>query len=386
MLLGGAATVIIVAGIQGVAWLIGPAFMALIVVIAVAPAQSWLRRKGWPTWATTLIVVLLVYAILIGFALGIILSIAQLGTQVPLYAAKADGLVSSLTTELSRLGVGPDQLRQAASSLDLGKLTGLIGALLASVAGLATNLVFLLSLLLFLSIESGASGERLASIAADRPPIAAALAHFAWGTRQYLLVTTVFGLIVAVLDTIALWLLGVPLALTWGLLAFITNYIPNVGFIIGVVPPAVLALLAGGPQLMAIVIIVYCAINFVVQSIIQPRFIGDAVGLSVTVTFLALVFWAWLLGPLGAILAIPMTLLAKAVLVDVDPGAGWADALLRASATKPEPPAADVTADAEPAHSAAESAAEFASAASVPPPQVERSSPSEPRVHDPHVT
>jgi AI-2 transport protein TqsA len=357
VLLGGASMVIIVAGVQGVAWLIGPAFMALIVVIAVSPAQGWLRRKGWPTWATTLVVVLLVYAILIGFALGIILSIAQLGTQLPLYAAKADGLVTSLTSELSKLGVGPDQLRQAAGSLDLGKLTGLIGALLASVAGLASNLVFLLSLLLFLSIEAGASEERLAAIAADRPPIATALAHFAWGTRQYLLVTTVFGLIVAVLDSVALWLLGVPLALTWGLLAFITNYIPNVGFIIGVVPPALLALLAGGPQLMVIVIIVYCAINFVVQSIIQPRFIGDAVGLSVTVTFLALVFWAWLIGPLGAILAIPLTLLAKAVLVDVDPHAGWADALLRASATKPEPPAAEAPTEAERSHADTELAA-----------------------------
>jgi AI-2 transport protein TqsA len=88
---------------------------------------------------------------------------------------------------------------------------------------------------------------------------------------------------------------------------------------------------------MLIVIVVYCALNFVVQSIIQPRFIGDAVGLSVTVTFVALVFWAWLLGPLGAILAIPLTLLAKAMLVDVDPRARWADALLRASAKEPDP-------------------------------------------------
>jgi hypothetical protein len=75
----------------------------------------------------------------------------------------------------------------------------------------------------------------------------------------------------------------------------------------------------------------------VVQSIIQPRFIGDAVGLSVTVTFVALVFWAWLLGPLGAILAIPLTLLSKALLVDIDPKARWADALLRASAKEPDP-------------------------------------------------
>ena len=180
-------------------------------------------------------------------------------------------------------------------------------------------------------------GDRLALIAQDRPKIVEALGHSAWGTRQYLLVTTVFGLIVAVLDSVALALLSIPLAVTWGLLSFITNYIPNVGFIIGVVPPALLALLTGGPKLMVIVIVVYCVLNTVIQSVIQPRFIGDAVGLSVTVTFVVLFFWSWLLGPLGAILAIPLTLLAKALLVDIDPQARWADALLRASAKEPDP-------------------------------------------------
>jgi AI-2 transport protein TqsA len=339
ILVGGAATVVVVAGVQAIAWLIGPAFMALIVVIAVAPVQSWLRRHGWPGWATTLVIVLLVYAILVALALGIIISVARLATELPQYASKADGLVSSATAQLAKLGVGPEQLHQAAASLNLGKLAGVLGSVLGGIAGLASNLVFLLALLLFLSIESGGAGDRLASIAADRPRITEALGHFAWGTRQYLLVTTVFGLIVAVLDSVALAILGIPLAITWGLLAFITNYIPNVGFIIGVVPPALLGLLTGGPQLMVIVIVVYCVLNFVVQSLIQPRFIGDAVGLSVTVTFLALVFWAWLLGPLGAILAIPLTLLAKALLVDIDPQARWADALLRASPKEPDPAA-----------------------------------------------
>jgi AI-2 transport protein TqsA len=329
--------VVVLAGVQAVAWLIGPAFMALIIVIAVAPAQGWMRRHGWPGWATTLVVLLLVYAIMLGLALGIIFSVARLATELPKYASTADGLVTSATAELARLGVGPEQIAQAKNSLNIGNLAGVLGSLLSSVAGLATNLVFLLALLLFLSVEAGGTGDRLASIAADRPRIADALGHFAWGTRQYLLVTTVFGLIVAVLDSVALALMGIPLAVTWGLLSFITNYIPNVGFIIGVVPPALLGLLTGGPQLMLIVILVYCGINFVVQSIIQPRFIGDAVGLSVTVTFLVLVFWAWLLGPLGAILAIPLTLLAKALLVDIDPQAKWADALLRDTPKEPDP-------------------------------------------------
>ena len=336
ILIGAAAAVIVVAGIQATAWLIGPTFMALIVVIAVAPVQGWLRRRGWPGWATTLVVVLLVYAIMIGLALGVIISVARLATELPQYASAAQGLVNSATERLAALGVGPEQLQQAAGSLDLGRLAGVLGGLLASISGLASNFIFLLALLLFLGIESGGASDRLASIAVDRPRITEALAHFAWGTRQYLLVTTVFGLIVAVLDWIALAILGIPLATTWALLSFITNYIPNVGFIIGVVPPALLGLLTGGPQLMLIVIVVYCVLNFVVQSIIQPRFIGDAVGLSVTVTFVALVFWTWLIGPLGAILAIPLTLLSKALLVDVDPQARWADALLRASATGPD--------------------------------------------------
>ena len=331
--------VVVLAGAQATAWLLGPAFMALIIVIAVSPVQGWLRRHGWPGWATSLVVVILVYAILFGLALGIIVSVARLATELPKYASTAQGLVTSATAQLAALGIGPEQLQQAAGSLDMGKLAGVLGALLGSIAGLATNFVFLLALLLFLSVEAGGMGDRFALIAQDRPKIVKALGHSAWGTRQYLLVTTVFGLIVAVLDSVALALLGIPLAVTWGLLSFITNYIPNVGFIIGVVPPALLALLTGGPQLMVIVIIVYCGINFVVQSIIQPRFIGDAVGLSVTLTFVALVFWAWLLGPLGAILAIPLTLMCKALLVDVDPQARWAEVLLRSSATDPDPAA-----------------------------------------------
>lgn len=347
VLLGAAAVVVVVAGIKAIAWLIAPAFMALIIVIAVAPVQGRLRRKGWPAWATTLVLVVLVYAILIVLALGIIVSIARLATEVPKYASQADGLATSLTNALAKAGVGPDQLQQAASSLDIGKLAGLLGSLLDSVAGLASSLVFLLALLLFLTVESGGVRHRLASIAADRPGIIGALDHFAWGTRQYLLVTTVFGFIVAVLDSIALALMGIPLAVTWGLLAFITNYIPNIGFVIGVIPPALLGLFVGGPTLAIAVVVVYCALNFVIQSLIQPRFIGDAVGLSTTVTFVALFFWAWLLGPLGAILAIPLTLLVKAVLVDIDPKARWADAWLRSTPKGAEEAAADEAAKAE---------------------------------------
>jgi hypothetical protein len=120
-------------------------------------------------------------------------------------------------------------------------------------------------------------------------------------------------------------------------LAFITNYIPNIGFIIGLVPPALLGLLEGGPRLMLIVILIYCVINFLIQSVIQPKYVGDSVGLSTTLTFLSLVFWSWILGPLGALLAIPLTLLAKALLIDIDPSARWLSFLVAAAPTRPPP-------------------------------------------------
>ncbi|WP_433556363.1 AI-2E family transporter [Pseudonocardia xinjiangensis] len=332
VLLGTAAAIVIAAGLRSVAWLIGPVFLALIIVIAVAPVQRWFRQRGWPRWAITLVLVLAVYGVVVVLALTVVVSIARLATTLPEYAEQSKALAQSATNLLARFGVSPEQLRHIVDSLDIGKLVGLLGAFLGSIAGLAGNLVFILALLLFLSIETGGAAARIRLIATDRPAVSEALGNFAHGTRQYLVVTTVFGLIVAVLDTIALALIGIPLAVTWGLLSFVTNYIPNIGFILGVVPPALLGLLVGGPQTMVLVIVLYCVLNFVVQSLIQPRFIGDAVGLSITVTFLALVFWTWLIGPLGAILAIPLTLLTKALLVDIDPRAAWADALLRSSA------------------------------------------------------
>ena len=360
ILLGTAAVVVVAAGLRSVAWLIGPGFLALIIVVTVAPVQRWFLRRGWPRWAVTLVLILAVYGVVLLLSLSVIVSIARLATAVPEYAAQSQAVTQSAASGvLARFGVGPEQLRQVVDSLDLGKLAGLLTAFLSSVAGLAGNLVFILTLLLFLSVETGDAGARIRLIGTDRPAVAEALNGFAQGTRQYLLVSTVFGLIVAVLDTVALWLIGIPLAVTWGILSFVTNYIPNIGFLIGVIPPALLGLLVGGPSKMLLVIVIYSVLNFVVQSLIQPRYVGDAVGLSVTVTFLALGFWTWLIGPLGAILAIPLTLFVKALLVDIDPRARWAQALLTDSAA--DDSAADDSAD-----DSAGDAAEVAPATSTP--------------------
>src|SRR4051794_13984543 len=338
MLLGAGAAVLVLAGVRSVAWLIGPAFLALMIVIALSPVQTWLRRHGWPGWLTTLVLVLLAVGVLVVFGLVVVVSLAKLATLLQDDAGRSQDLQDSLASSLTRFGVQPEQLQDALSTVNPAKVVAGIGALLAGLAAAVSSLVFLLCLMLFLSVEASGIERRLAAVATDRPDLAVALRSFAKGTRSYLLVTTVFGFIVAVLDGIALAVIGVPLAITWAVLAFITNYIPNIGFLIGLVPPALLALISSGVPEMLTVIGVYCVLNLVIQSLIQPRFIGDSVGLAMTTTFVALVFWAWLLGPIGALLAIPLTLLAKALLVDVDPAAGWATALVGSLAPGPKAP------------------------------------------------
>lgn len=342
LLVGGVSAVGIVAGIRALAWLVGPVFLALIIVIAAHPVQRWLRGRGWPGWVATLALLFVVYAGLLALAFVLLVSVGQLATVLPQYSAQFGALIASVEQLLAGLGIGPTQIQAATSSANLGSIVGALGGVLSEVSGVLAVVILVLALLLFFIADASTFGLRLDSIGAERPNVVRALESFARGTRSYLVVTTVFGLIVAVLDTVALAIMGVPLAVLWGVLAFITNYIPNVGFILGLVPPALLALLTGGWQLLVIVIVVYSVLNLVIQSLIQPRFIGNSVGLSATVTFVTLLFWAWVLGPLGALLAIPLTLLAKALLVDIDPRARWADALLRTNAAEPAPaPAAD---------------------------------------------
>lgn len=185
-----------------------------------------------------------------------------------------------------------------------------------------------------MAVDATSYARRLSILEDDRPRLVQALRDFTHGTREYLVVSTVFGLIVAIFDVIALWIIGIPLPILWGLLAFITNYIPNIGFVLGLVPPALLGLLEGGPVTMIIVIVVYSIINFVIQTVIQPKIVGDTAGLSVTLAMASLIFWGWVLGALGALLAIPLTLLAKALLVDTDPSARWMNLLLTSKPTE----------------------------------------------------
>ena len=176
-------------------------------------------------------------------------------------------------------------------------------------------------------------------------------------SQTYLLMTALFGAIVGVLDAGALWLLGVPLPLVWGFFSFLTNFIPNIGFVIGIIPPATLALLDDGWKGLLMVVLVYSVLNVTIQTFIQPRIVGNSVGLSAEITFMSLVVWTFLLGALGALLAVPMTLLTRAIFIDADSRASWVAPLIDARVEEPQPSPGTTTSgsstpaeDAPPAH------------------------------------
>ncbi len=323
IVVGIAAGVVTLAGIRSVASIIAPIFLAVVLIITVHPLRGWLLRKGCPGWLATLMVILGVYAILIGLAVSFVIGVARFASLMPQYTDQINARIADVKATANSMGIDQAQIDKVLKGIDPSTIFNAIGSIVSSVAGVATSLLFVIVLVLFMGVDGSVFQERRKKAPEYRTSVLNALGSFAFGTRKYFAVATIFGGIVAVLDWIALIIFAIPAAGLWALLAFVTNYIPNIGFIIGLIPVALLALVTGGVGTMVAIIIVYCVLNFIIQSVLQPKFVGDAVGLTTTMSFLSLVVWAYVLGPLGAILAIPVSLLVKAILVDSDPDARW---------------------------------------------------------------
>jgi predicted PurR-regulated permease PerM len=334
VLLGTAAAVVVAGGMRAAAGLVAPIILALILTIAVTPLLGWARRHDWPDWAGTLLALVAVYAIVAFLVVGVGLSITKLVELIPQYAPSAEDMKADVQKTLADLGVPATSSQHALDQLSPAKVLDVLIGFLTGILGALGNLFFLVTVLFFFCAEASGFRLRIAVLGRDKPELAAALAGYADRIKRYLVVTAVFGAIVAVFDTTALWLLGIPLPLLWGLLSFLTNFVPNIGFVLGLIPPALIALLDQGVGSMLAVIAVYCVFNVVIQTFIQPRFVGESVGLSTTLAFLSLAVWAFVLGPIGALLAVPMTLLVRALLIDADPKARWVAVLISSTTPK----------------------------------------------------
>jgi len=319
--LGGAAVAAF--GIAAISSIFSSAFFALVLTICVYPVRRWLEARGVPRGVATVAVLLAVVGLLAAFVGALVIAVGQFLTLLPEYEPQLQAWLAAVGDWLEQFGIGAEQAQAIVSAFQPSSIIGFFGTIAGSAAGLISSAVVLLTLLILMASDSSYAATITAGISLRRPAASSAMLRFTDGVRRYMVVTTVLGLAQGIVNWIALTLMGIPGALLWGLLSFLCSFIPNIGYFIALVPPIVFGALTGGWPLVIAVLVVYGVFNAIIQSVVQPKVVGNAVSLNQTITFVSVLFWAVILGPTGAILAVPLTLLVRMLLIDSDPRTDW---------------------------------------------------------------
>jgi AI-2 transport protein TqsA len=331
-----ACAVVVLAGLSLAREVVGPLVLAAVIVIICEPVRRPLERLGWPRWTGTTAVIVVAYLVLIAMGALLWLAGTQFARLVAQFADRLQDTATGIVSWLQSLGLDDEASDAAASVLQPSAILGFVGSLGGTAIAVLTALFFVFAYIVFVAADAGRYRDAERAFGPRQRPVLERVARFNTGVRRYYVVNASFGAVVAIVDGLALWALQVPGAVIWAILAFVTNFIPNIGFVIGLIPPALLALVVGGWPLMLAVIAVYCVVNVTLQVLIQPKFVSDAVDLSFTLSFFSVIFWTFVIGPLGAILSIPLTLLVRALLLEGDPRAGWIRWLSGDRAAAPE--------------------------------------------------
>lgn len=310
-------------GLAAIAGIFAPVFFALVLTICVHPLRVWLERHRVPRGIATGSVITAVTLLLLVFGYLVIVAFGQFAQLIPQFSAEITDWLHGVADWLTSLGVNSKEISDIASSFNPSQLVGFVGGLIGGLAGWVTLLVIIFTMLLLMAMDAGYIPTLFRQMYPTRPLVVGSLVAYGNNTRRYMVVTTVLGLVQGLLNWIALLILQVPGAFIWGLLAFICSFIPNIGYFLAIIPPIIFGGLVGGWPTVIAVIVVYGVINAVIQSIIQPRVVGKAVSLTQTITFFSVLFWAVVIGPIGAILAIPLTLLVRLLLIDTNPRMAW---------------------------------------------------------------
>ena len=318
-----ACATVVAFGLAAMRGIVAPVFFAFVLTLCVHPLRHWLQGRGVPRGIATGSTIAAVFALLAGFGAVFVASLAQFSALLPQYAPQMAELGTSIAGMLETVGFGTEQVQAALEAFTPGAIIGFVGGLLGSITSLVGGLVVILTMLILMAVDGSRVPALLTHLQLHRPAVVAAFTGFGAGVRRYMIATTVLGAAQGLLNWLVLVILQVPGALLWGLLSFICSYIPNIGYFIAIVPPLFFGFLSGGWPTLFAVFVIYGGINGVVQSIIQPKYVGNAVALSETLTFVSVLLWAVILGPVGAILAVPLTLLFRTILLDSDPSISW---------------------------------------------------------------
>jgi len=332
LLIGLASTFIIIAGIQNLAFILNPILLSIVITITVLPLPLRLARRGLSggvslalTFATVLAVIGLVLLLLF-------VGLAELADTLPIIqqAVLADTAAVDTAALPTFAGVSIADVQEAINGfITSQRLTTLATVMLSALfTGISQAFLVLLIFAFMLSSALALPSSARLGLSAQHPVIQR-VASLTEDVRRYITLTTIVNFLVGVGNVILLLVLGVDLALLWGLLAWFMGYVPAIGFWIAMLPPLLLAYVEHGFTTALIVFVGYVLINGSVENILKPRMMGQQLSISPVVVVISLFVWGWLLGAVGAILSIPLTLLIFSILEGFD-STRWIALILRA--------------------------------------------------------
>lgn len=324
-----AATTVVVYGLHEARGLLVPLVAAAFITVVSLPVVVWLTDRGFPRWAAVVVAVLVDLAVLFGFGGLVGGSLNEFYERVPVYQERLTHLSTDAAVWMDHNGfdIDPDTVSRG---VDRVGVLDVVADLFQRVWALGSKALLVALLVLFMLFEVGPWRTKLAYVL-HRPTLD--LPRFARAAREvqtYLVVKSGLSVITGGLCGVWVAICGVDFPLLWGLLAFFLNYIPTLGMFIATIPPVVVALIQFGPGSAILVLAGYLVINFTLGNFVEPRIMGRALGLSPLVVFLSMVFWGLLWGPIGALVAVPLTMVIKILLASTE-DLRWAAVLLGSS-------------------------------------------------------
>jgi AI-2 transport protein TqsA len=313
ILIAAALFVIVVAGMRAAASIINPVLLAVFLSSLCAPLLYWLQRHGVPNGVAVAVIVLglLVVALLLMIFVG--RSLNTLAQQLPVYQNRLTELIAHVFDWLNNLGL--DMAKSPLTEyVTPRKVMSLVYYGVSIFRGLFTNMFLILLFVLFILLETAGFPRKLQ---AAFPDPEGPLSHFKTMTanvNRYMGFKALFSLATGVSLWILLALIGVEFAGTWGLLAFFLNFIPAIGSFIAAIPAIIWALVQLGLGSALLTLLAYLIVNITIGNFLEPKFMGRKLGLSPLVVILSMIFWGWVLGPIGMVLSVPLTMIGKIAL------------------------------------------------------------------------
>jgi AI-2 transport protein TqsA len=322
LIVGLTGVVIILAGMWASKSIVNLVLMAGMLTMLFAPVHLWFQRHGMKGWISLLLIVIgvLLGAVAILLLAGI--SVAQIVVSIPQYEDSFSSQLTQLEEQLEQVGVDPSSFTSAASALAKG-LFGALAGLASSTLSLIVNGVFVVLIFAYMLGGTSQFVKRLQENVSPDSLAYKNAGNSVSAVVTFLSILAVVNAIIAVGDMLLLWALGVPHVLLWGLMAFIFGFIPYVGFWIAMIPPMVFAFGLYGIVGAIAVIIGYWFINGTLSNVVAPHFYGTGLDIAPVLALVAVMFWGFLLGPVGAVVGVPLTALLKNIVLDSYPETQW---------------------------------------------------------------